>query len=94
MAFWSAPATNWFIQDGRLFWRSAFSHGEEDMEQLERVDAWPGGSVHVFEFGNGDKVRVAVMQGYMSFLDQLHRAYPEVNLPSAAYAKLMEHLRL
>jgi hypothetical protein len=34
------------------------------------------------------------MQGYLSFLEQLNRAYPEVSLPSAAYARLIEHLRL
>jgi hypothetical protein len=77
------------IQDGRLSWWSAFSHGEMVMDQAVRVTAWPGGSVHVFEFRNGAKVRVAVMQGYLPFLQQLHETYSELSLPADTYARLI-----
>lgn len=83
-----------FIQDDRLLWRAAFRHGEVGMGQVERVVSWPGGAVHVIQFRDGARVRVAVMQGYIAFLEQLHRGYPAIHLPSAVYAQIVERARI
>src|SRR5437660_312244 len=77
------------VQDGVLQWRTALRHGALPMDQAARVVAWPGGSVHVFEFRGGERLRVAVMQGYITFLEQLHQAYPDLPLPTAAYAQFV-----
>src|ERR1700694_6008821 len=38
-----------YIQSGKITWRSALRHGTLPMDQLDRITAWPGGSIHVFE---------------------------------------------
>ena len=34
------------------------------------------------------------MQGYVTFLEQLHQEYPALPLPSMAYARFVDHVRL
>jgi hypothetical protein len=81
------------IQDGLLEWRTAFRRGKMRMDQAERVVGWPGGSIQVFEFREGKKVRIAVMQGYIRFIEQVHQTYPQLPLPPTAYARFVEHMR-
>ena len=82
------------IEDGLLHWWTAFQHGTVPMDEAERVVSWPGGSVYVFEFRGGTRIRVGVMQGYVTFLEQLHQEYPELPLPSMAYARFIDHMQL
>jgi hypothetical protein len=82
------------IEDGMFRWRTAFRHGVVPMEGLVRVNAWPGGTIHVFEFRDGTRVRVGVMQGYARFLERLSEAYPSLPVPGATYAVFVDHMRV
>ena len=81
------------VTDGTLTWRSAFRHGRIPMDQLDRIAAWPGGSIHVFEFRGGQRIRIAVMQGYVTFLEKLHQEYPQLPLPPSVYARFVNRVR-
>ena len=82
------------VADGLLYWRTGFQRGTVPMDQAERVVSWWGGQLYVFQFRGGAKVRVGVMQGYVTFLEQLHKEYPELPLPSMTYARFIDHVRL
>ena len=82
------------VREGVLYWQSAFRHGNSPMIQVERIASWPGGSVHVFCFQDGTKVRVGVMQGYIRFLRELHEEYPQLTMPPAFYARFVDHIKL
>ncbi|MGC1184678.1 MAG: hypothetical protein WBA31_05935 [Candidatus Dormiibacterota bacterium] len=82
------------IADGRLRWRTAFRGGDLSMDNAEKVVSWPGGSVDVFKFRDGQKVRVAVMQGYVRFLEALNHEYPDLKIPPSVYARFVDQVRL
>jgi hypothetical protein len=82
------------VEDGLVHWQTGFRHGSVPMDQAERVVSLWGGQLWVFEFRGGTKVRVGVMQGHVTFLEQLHEEYPALPLPSTAYARLVDRVRL
>jgi hypothetical protein len=82
------------VKDGQMHWRTGLQHGTVPMDQAEQVVSRWGGQLYVFQFREGTRVRVGVMQGYITFLEQLHQEYPELPLPSMAYARFIDHMRL
>jgi hypothetical protein len=52
------------------------------------------GSIQVIECRDGTKLRVAVMQGYDSFLRSVAAAYPDVPISQGKYAAFVDKVQL
>lgn len=78
------------VAGGNLVWRGWLRTESVAKQEVARLTLAQGGAEQVIELRDGRKLRVAIGQGYRSFLERLGRAYPDLPIEIGWYSRFAD----
>jgi hypothetical protein len=78
------------FDDAYLYWRGFFRSGRVLVSDIVGVESEFLGSIAVFICRDGQRIRVAVLQGFAPFLKALTEAHPSLGARPGWYARFVE----
>jgi hypothetical protein len=96
MAFNGLYRTSYELEfdNAYLYWRGFLRSGKVPIADVVGVDSEFLGSLVVFTFRDGRRVRVVVLQGFAPFITALTKAHPSIGAAPGGYARLVERAQL
>lgn len=82
------------VDNAYLYWRGFLRSGRVLVAEVGGVDWEFLGSVAVFTFQNGRRIRVVVLQGFAPFLAALTKSHPAIGAAPGRYARFVERAQL